>query len=131
MEKLSIFIGMISIIVFSNNYTVNGQQGPQKPDSFINPDHGTYLIDDLDSIVLISYSSPLDSLRLSRWDYSEIASPELLISTKSIWNTDIKEYRTTHRYETAHNEDGIQLSKAHFSYNWAIEILKNQAFAFH
>lgn len=121
MKIKSIFITILSLLVASGGFNASGQIGPQKPDTFINPDIGTYFIMDLDSIVQFSYPDLSDSSRLSRWDYTKDQISGIMTSMKYSWVAADREYISNHRYEIGYTENGSQSYKAHYIYNWALK----------
>jgi len=109
---LAIVLGLIPSL------TINAQITPGKPDNFIDPDHDSHLFTSLDSIVRYAYTSPNDSSRLNKWEYSYNPEPGLIISSTYSWAPATKEYHLYQRYESAYNESGQQTLEAHYFYSW-------------
>ncbi len=97
---------------------VHAQITPGKPNSFIDPDHDSFLLTSLDSIVRYAYTSPNDSSRLNKWEYSFNPESGLIISSTYTWVSNIKDYHLYQRYELAYNESGQQTLQAHYFYSW-------------
>jgi len=98
---------------------VNAQITPDKPYSYIDPDHDSHLLAGLDSIVRYSYTNFRDSSRLSKWEYKVNPETGAICSYTFSWAPGTKEYNLYQRYESDYNESGQQTLEAHYFYSWA------------
>ena len=97
------------------------QQGPQKPSSFLDPDHDVYFIELLDSIVEYTLGDAGDSSRLNLWIYEREGYPVVLKSYHYTWLSETHTYRLNERYENSYTVDGVPLLHAHYYYSWALD----------
>lgn len=100
---------------------VKGQNGPPKPETFIDPDHDIFFMIDLDSVVQFSYPDISDSTRLNKWEYSTNTPSGILTSSRFTWEPADRVYHLNGRYETRFDENGYQTYQAHYYHSWSLD----------
>lgn len=114
---------VISVLIILSNIVgvinVNGQNRPQKPETFIDPDHDTFFMLDLDSVLRFSYTDNLDSTCLNKWEYST-GSSGIVTSSRFIWEPLERIFQLNQSYETKFDENGNKTFQAHYYHNYIL-----------